>query len=379
MNSKAPDHRPTVAIGFVSGLLRGPERAGLDIFDLLKHAQIATTVLKNPHARIPVSHYAVLYRRVITELNDEAFALFSRPMRLGSFELLCRAMLSADRLGEVLERLPRFLAVVLDDMEIKVIRRAGVVTLVVRQTQEMALPPAARVFAYEWLLRMIHGLLSWLVAHPLPLDEVAFPYPPPPHAADYEHVFAPQFSFNVAQLEARFPAQYLNLPVRRDETALRVFLADAPESITTLYRRDRAVMLRVREHLRSALPHQLSLAEMALRLKVSQRTLHRQLLQEQTSFRAIREALRRDLAIDWLAKSDRALNQIGADLGYADAASFYRAFCGWNGIGPREYRKQIAAFDSKNAPFVQAFVSAKAKSSPTHHTIRQDNSWRNDT
>jgi AraC-like DNA-binding protein len=339
--SKVASQGPSVSIGFVNGLLIGPERAGQDISALLKHAQIATSVLEDVHSRVPVSHYARLYRRTIVDLNDESFALFSRPMRLGSFELIARAMLSADHLGHVLERLPRFLAVVLDDMEVKVSRRAGVALLVIRQRQAMVLPPAGRVFAYEWLLRLIHGLLAWLVAHPLPLDEVAFPYPPPPHAADYEQVFAPKFSFNNAQLEARFPAQFLALPVRRDEAALRVFLADAPESITTLYRRDRAVMLRVREHLRASMPYRLSLPEIAQRLNVSQRTLHRQLLDEQTSFRAIRESLRQDLALDWLAKSDRPLTQIGADLGFADAASFYRAFVGWQGIGPREFRRRL--------------------------------------
>ena len=190
MNSKAADHKPTVAIGFVSGLLLGPERAGQDISALLKHAQIATAALKNPHARIPVSSYAVLYRQTIAVLKDEAFALFSRPMRLGSFELLCRAMLSADCLGEALERLPRFLAVVLDDMEIKVSRRAGVVVLVVCQTQEMALPPAARVFAYEWLLRMIHGLRrGWWPIH-YPWTKLHFPtrhHRMPPITSRYSH------------------------------------------------------------------------------------------------------------------------------------------------------------------------------------------------
>jgi hypothetical protein len=76
------------------------------------------------------------------------------------------------------------------------------------------------VFAYEWLLRMIHGLAAWLVAHPLPLDEVSFPYPPPLHVADYELVFAPRHTFDAPRLEARFPAEWLALPVRRDEAAL---------------------------------------------------------------------------------------------------------------------------------------------------------------
>jgi AraC-like DNA-binding protein len=188
---------------------------------------------------------------------------------------------------------------------------------------------------------MIHGLAAWLVAHPLPLDEVSFPYPPPLHAADYELVFAPRYTFDAPRLEARFPVEWLALPVRRDETALAQFLVNAPASITTLYRRDRALSLRVREHLRAALPEHLALPELSRRLFLSPRTLHRRLEDEGTSFRAIKDGLRRDLAIDWLTKSARPLSRIGADLGFADAAAFYRAFAGWTGSGPREYRKRF--------------------------------------
>ncbi|OHC69626.1 MAG: AraC family transcriptional regulator, partial [Rhodocyclales bacterium RIFCSPLOWO2_02_FULL_63_24] len=238
-------------------------------------------------------------------------------------------------------RIARFLHVVLDDLEVEVQTsgRAGVIVI----SEEQALPvgAAGRVFAFEWLLRMIHGLAAWLVAHPLPLDEVCFPYPPPLHAADYELVFAPRYTFDAPRLEARFPAEWLALPVRRDEAALRVFLADAPASITTLYRRDRALSLRVREHLRAALPEHLGLPALARRLLLSPRTLHRRLEDEGTSFRAIKDGLRRDLATDWLAKTARPLSRIGADLGFADAAAFYRAFAGWTGSGPREYRKRF--------------------------------------
>jgi hypothetical protein len=49
----------------------------------------------------------------------------------------------------------------------------------------------------------------------------AFPYPPPLHVADYELVFAPRHTFDAPRLEARFPTEWLALPVRRDEAALR--------------------------------------------------------------------------------------------------------------------------------------------------------------
>lgn len=330
----------TVAIGFVTGMLAGLPRAGLTAEPLLQQAEIASSLLDRETTRVPVAAYAKLYRLINQTLDDEGFALFSRPLRLGSFELLCRATLSSATLEEALERIARFLRVLQDEIEVEVLRTPNAALLVMSEEQDLPVGRAGRVFAYEWLLRMIHGLAAWLVARPLALDEVAFPYPPPPHAADYELVFAPRYTFDAPRLEARFPPEYLALPVRRDEAALRLFLADAPASITTLYRRDRSLSLRVREALRGALPQHLPLSELAARLHLSQRTLHRRLEDENSSLREIRETLRRDLAVDWLTKSQRPLGQIAADLGFADAGSFYRAFIGWTGIGPRDYRRQ---------------------------------------
>ena len=280
--------RDSVAIGFVGGIIAGLARHGIDPDALLGHAGIATPLPDDPLARVPVARYASLYRLINDRLDDEGFGLFSRPLRRGSFEFLCRGAIS-----------------------------------------------------FEWLLRMIHGVAAWLVAKPLALTDAAFPYPPPPHAAEYELVFAPRCAFAAPHLAAHFPAASLAWPVRRDEAALTQFLAGAPASITTLYRRDRALALRVREYLRAALPEQRALGEVARALALSPRTLHRRLTDEGTSLRAIRAALRRDLAIEWLAKSERPLCAIAADLGFAEPSAFYRAFAAWTGEGPRHYRQRL--------------------------------------
>jgi AraC-like DNA-binding protein len=328
-------------MGFVTGILAGVGRAGLHPGELLEHAGIASDLLHRRDARIPVARYAALYRLINERLDDEAFALFSRPLRRGSFELLCRAVLSAPTLEEALERSARFLRVLLDDFSVELETGGRAAVLVIAEEQALPVGRAGRVFAFEWLLRLLHGLAAWLVAHPLPLDEVAFPYPPPLHVTDYELVFAPRHTFDAPRLEARFDAALLALPVRRDEAALRAFLADAPASITTLYRRDRSLALRVREHLRAALPEHIGLQALARRLLLSPRSLHRRLEDEGTSLRAIREALRRELAVEWLTKTERPIGRIGADLGYADAAAFYRAFTAWTGSAPREYRRRF--------------------------------------
>jgi AraC-like DNA-binding protein len=337
----SPTGNPTtVSCGFVVGLISGLSRTQLSAETLLERAEIASDSLHDPSARITVARYAALYRRVSEALDEEGFALFSRPLRHGSFEFLCRATLSAGTLEGALDRITRYLRIVLDDLEVEVQRSGNAAVLIISEEQALPVGASGRIFAFEWLLRMIHGVAAWLVAHPLPLDEVAFPYPPPLHAADYELVFAPRYTFDAPRLEARFPSDWLSLPVRRDEAALRAFLVDAPASITTLYRRDRALAQRVRDHLRAALPEQPTLPDIARRMFMSPRTLHRRLEEEGTQFRNIKEGLRRDLASEWLTKSTRPLQRIGADLGFADAASFYRAFSGWAGCGPREFRRR---------------------------------------
>jgi len=337
---KLPRHHSSVAIGFVSGILSGLPRFGWKPVEILNRAGIATSLLKDKHARIPVTRYAALYRLITEQLDDEAFALFSRPLRRGSFEFLCRGALSAATLEEALQRIARFLRIILDDFAVDLETTRGSAVLTITQRQPLPVGKAGRVFACEWLLRMIHGLAAWLVARPLALDEAAFPYPPPPHAADYELVFAPRCTFNAARLEARFSLDALALPIRRDEAALRLFLIDAPASITTLYRRDRTLATRVRAALRAALPEHRPLPEIARSLFLSPRTLHRRLKEEGSSFQAIKDGVRRDLAIEWLSKTARPLSSIAADLGYADASAFYRAFAAWTGEGPREYRRR---------------------------------------
>jgi len=71
--------------------------------------------------------------------------------------------------------------------------------------------------------------------------------------------------------------------------------------------------------------------------------MHRRLEDEGSSFQATKDALRRDLAINRLAKTRQSLAQIAGDLGFADSAAFYRAFLRWTGVAPAHYRKRLQA------------------------------------
>ena len=337
----------TVAMGFVTGMLAGLARAGRDPAPLLAAAGIAPASLANPMApeyRVPIAAYAELYNRVAQALDDEAFGLFSAPLRGGSFEFLARALVGAHSLDEALARMARFLRVLLPDLAVSVAREGGYGWLRIAETRPLAATPddPGRVFAYEWLLRLIHGLACWLAGRGLALDAVDFPYPRPPHAADYALIYTADSRFDAPALLARFQANLLDLPVRRDEPALEAFLAGAPGRIATLYRRDRNTVRAVRDLLRDALPALPGLGEVAVRLHLSPRSLHRRLAEEGVNFRQVKDALRRDLALARLAKTSIPVAVIAAELGYADPSAFYRACVEWTGTAPSEYRARLA-------------------------------------
>ena len=333
-----PKHRATVAIGFVQGMLAGLKRLNRDPRAVLERAGIAASELDDPGARIPIDRYAALYNLINRELDDEGFGLFSVPLRCGSFEFLCRSVVGAPDLAQALDRAARFLRVVLPDLGVVLKRGQTSATLEIVENRPIG---EGRVFAYEWLLRILHGLSSWLVGRPIALNEVEFPYPRPAHADDYTLIYTAHFGFDAPRLIARFSPGYLDLPIRRDEAALRSFLDGAPGKLTTLYRRDRELSLRVRSCLRASLPESASLEQVASLLHLSPRTLHRHLEEEGSNFRSIKDALRRDLALEQLAKSSLPLNLIAAKLGFADCSSFYRAFVGWTGMAPQHYRQQL--------------------------------------
>jgi AraC-like DNA-binding protein len=325
-------------MGFVNGMLAGLVRQGLDPAPLLAAAEVDTA---DAASRVPVENYAALYNLINRELDDEGFGLFAQPMRLGSFEFLCRSTLSSPTLAEALQRACRFLRIVLPDMVVEVRREKGLAELVISERRPLAgrIDSPSRVFAFEWLLRLLHGLACWLAGRGLALDSVSFPYPQPAHVDDYALIFTEHSTFNAQQLTATFNANLLDLPIRRDEAALTTFLDGAPGKITTLYRRDREMVIRVRDLLRAALPDSLSLEEVADQFHLSPRTTHRRLEEEGSSFRGIKDALRRDMALSRLTKTRDPIAQVAADLGYADTSAFYRAFVEWTGMAPVHYRQ----------------------------------------
>ncbi len=92
-----------------------------------------------------------------------------------------------------------------------------------------------------------------------------------------------------------------------------------------------------------------SLEDVAEALAMSPRSLRRKLEAEGSSFRQILEEERRLLARRLLDATQMTLDEMAIHLGYADTASFSRAFRRWHTLSPGEYRRRQRSADQAGA------------------------------
>jgi AraC-like DNA-binding protein len=269
-------------------------------------------------------------------LDDEALGWFSRKLPWGSLGMLCRASLPSPNLEVALKRWFRHHRLLADDIELRLEVAGRTAVVAIEERRDLG---ATREFCLLSYLRYVHGYACWAVDSRIALLDVGFPFPRPPHGSVYPLLFPGPVSFEAARAHFALDAKYLALPQRRDDAQLRTMLQRALPLTVLQYRRDRLLVQRVRRLLaeRPDEPHDAD--AVARQLHVSTRTLHRHLGQEGASLQALKDEVRRDRAVELLARTARPVKAVARAVGFSDEKSFSRAFRGWTGRSPRAYRR----------------------------------------
>jgi AraC-like DNA-binding protein len=295
---------------------------------------IAPQVLASPGARVPAAAFAALWLAVADELDDEFFGLDARRMKVGSFALLCRALLSHASVGGALREAQRGFNLLLDDVRVELHEDAARMRVELNNRIE---PVALRRFADETLLVMLHGLLCWVAGRRVVLRACAFAWPRPVHASEYRRMFGAHLSFGAPATSIEFDASVLSARCAPTAASLREFLRDAPQSVFLKQVSEPVWSERVRRRLRRGADWPGADA-VAAEWGVSVVTLRRKLATEGTSWQRVVNELRHDLALRLLRDRTRSIEQVAATLGYGDARSLHRAFRKWTGAAPGAYR-----------------------------------------
>ena len=171
-----PPPSATVPISLVNGFLASANAQPDVVERYLAQASIAHELLTEPSARVTEAQFSSLYQALAIALDDEMPGVFTRPLRSGTLKFLCLSLLDAPRLETALHRFGQFFHIVLDDFDFES-RRDGLVAQV--GLQPIAGYGAISPLGHELMLKLAHGVASWLIGQKIPLLQVDLACPQP--------------------------------------------------------------------------------------------------------------------------------------------------------------------------------------------------------
>ncbi|MEW9682434.1 AraC family transcriptional regulator [Pseudomonas sp. TE50-2] len=326
--------KDTISMQLVREALLQTCPAGADTA-LLARAGIDAGQLDLPEARVGAEAYARLWRLLARRCNDEFFAMDPRGLRSGSLAFLCRASMAQPTLAAGIETALAFLGLMLEDLQPSLVRQQGLAEIVINEPRDTP----RRAFTYFTFWMIVHGVACWLAGRRIPILAIELRCAEPPFCDDYRVMFSENLQFDRPRTRMILAADCLDLPLRRHPEELQRFLAEAPGNILVKYRDPASLARRLRGDLRGRDPASWPDAEgLASGLCMSVSTLRRRLAEEGQTYQGLKDSVRRELAIAWLADPAVGLGDIAARLGFADSSSFYKAFRKWFGCNPGQYR-----------------------------------------
>lgn len=174
-------------------------------------------------------------------------------------------------------------------------------------------------------------------------DEVLLTHNTPSNLLVYKKFFQAPVRFNSAVSALVFSKKWLGYSIPTADELLQNHLLREAEELHTKQAED---LLRPLQQLlvHSLTNQQMTTTEIAKQLGIHERTLHRKLKLQGTSFRQQLEQSRYSISQQLLTATNESLVNIGLALGYSNVSAFSRAFKKWSGKSPDKWRKEFCEF-----------------------------------
>ncbi|MAT93361.1 MAG: hypothetical protein CME59_12240 [Halioglobus sp.] len=298
-------------------------------------------------AKIPFAEYSRVYCATARQVQ---YLSHAPPMAAGlgseHFEFLCHGAIGQDTLGEAIDAMVRYTRMTaqqsgfyLDtDSSGRTLRLSYVITA---QRQHAVAGMGFAADAKSSSLEVFASLLNWLVQRDDTIRHVSINEPDcaQVNAEKIQRVLGVALECDAPVTALYIDSACLQAPVLQSTVSLRAFLQDPllhlaqqmlrpqplGETIRSLFERQRRV---------------LSMPELTAALNQSASTLYRRLREEGGSYQQLKNEFRCTYARRLLQNRQATVGDIAELLGFRETGSFIRAFRGWTGLTPSEFRQR---------------------------------------
>lgn len=280
--------------------------------------------------------YYGLIERIVAG-GDESFPLrYGEALRVDDLGALGLSMKTAPTVEDALQRLVRYVLVLSDTLEYELVDvpSGRVFTLTGRPHHRKG-----AALANECALAACTSALRQVAGQDLSLLEVTFRHQAMSDGRAHRGYFG---------CPVRFDAESDGIHLDHEQLARRTELADEGLSTYLLAQLDdlkarssqRSLVDEVRSAVADSLPDgQPTKSQIARRLAMSERTLHRRLAEEGESFQGVVTAARRQAAESLLRSGRHSVGEVAFLTGFGDQSAFTRAFKRWTGTTPAAFRQ----------------------------------------
>jgi AraC-like DNA-binding protein len=322
-----------------AAMLRAVEQALLEQSIAPEQQQLWAPLPEGPEARVPWSECEERMERALSLSPDPAIGLRAgERASVAALHVVGHVLLSCHSLRDAIHSFLRYSPLVIEGAHF-FLREEGE-----RATFSIEAPEGSersqRFFA-ELALSLAHCVGRLFPDPPRGLPRLfwtSFRHADPGYAQRYEALFGCHVRFSSVEDALVFPKCLLDARQAYGDDTLRDLLAGRAETMLGAQASDTSLALRVKTHLRSCDLDCIDAARAARAVGLSQSALRRRLSQEGTTFSALIDDVRRELALSALRDPAVCIKVLSEQLGFSEPCAFHRAFRRWTGTTPARYR-----------------------------------------
>ncbi len=333
--------RPKVRNTLARGICRDLRAARIDPAPLLRQAGVAQNAVKDDDAWLAYESHAKLLECAADELKDPYYGLgLANRVEPKEFGALAYIGLSSRTLEDALRNLERYLAVHTEAWRIRIVVEGDEAAI-------LLIPARPDYSHYDQAAEVGIGVLvrayQYFLGDRLRPLEIAFVHglKPARSKVKIEKMLGCPVAFGRTQAQILLDRQSLRLPIRTaDDHLLKILKAHCTSVLSEQKPEQASLTAQISQAIADLLPSGRAKAKLVAReLGMTERTLHRRLALEGTSFGELHETLCSSLARKYLGEQQLTVKQVAFLLGYSDQSAFGVAFRRWTGRTPKEARK----------------------------------------
>ena len=304
--------------------------------NLLATAGIQQALIVDPDARICAEQVFTLWGEAQKLTRDNLIAAHTAEfLPFGAYRLIDYLLATSSTPRGGLEKLARNFRLVNGAFVLRLTSQNG------QPKYELHSPfdseGCSRLYV-EFVFAVVQSRLRFATGVDWHPREICFTHPAPPNIADYQEIFQCPVRFHEPINQMVLDHHLLDISQPQADPSLNEMLDHHAQRLLMQLPAVDDFLSDLRSVLGDGLTRgDVRLKTTARKLALSCRALQRKLNEQGTSYRAVLDRLRCELAIDLLMEGQIETEEIAHFLRFSEPSSFYRAFQRWTGMTPQEY------------------------------------------